>query len=131
MMYATFENQMLCKASSDRVPYFNKFCFNENEGQLGKVDEILGQINDFVRARQMFTIKLDEGISAESLEPGSRVLIGENYLFPLTRFTDPPPPRARGGRGGPRGRGMSRGGFSRGAPRGNFSRGRSFIRGRP
>lgn len=35
--------------SSLQIPYFNAPIFLENKTQIGKVDEILGQINSVVR----------------------------------------------------------------------------------
>lgn len=34
----------------EQIPYFNAPIFLENKTQIGKVDEILGQINTVVRA---------------------------------------------------------------------------------
>lgn len=71
------------------------------------------------------------------MKEGTEVFIGENFLLPLTRFTEPKPATrggargGRGGRGGPRGRGAGppRGGGMRGGPRG-APRGRGGFRAR-
>ena len=42
------EGEMVCKATIDKVPYFNAPVFLENKSLIGKVDEILGPINGYV-----------------------------------------------------------------------------------
>lgn len=44
----TCEDDLVCKATNEKVPYFNAPIFLENKQQIGKVDEIFGQIQDFV-----------------------------------------------------------------------------------
>ncbi|RTE74154.1 hypothetical protein BHE90_011415 [Fusarium euwallaceae] len=101
------EGEMVCESINPKVPHFNAQIFLENKTAVGKVDEVLGPINQV-----FFTIKPTEGIQATSFKEG-----------------DKPPPgapkvkRAGGGRGGPRGGG--RGGFGgRGGGRGGFGGGR-------
>lgn len=144
---------MVCSSSNPKIPYFNAPIYLENKSPIGKVDEILGPLNQV-----FFTVKPQEGIQANSFKQGDRVFIGGDKLLPLERFLPkpkPPPgaakvkkprgaggagrggrgaPRGRGfaprGRGGPPGRGGSRGGFG-GARGGGFSsRGRGAPRSR-
>ncbi|KAK9348591.1 Gar1-domain-containing protein [Lipomyces starkeyi] len=128
------EGEIMCLSINTKIPYFNAPIYLENKTAIGKVDEILGPINEV-----FFTIKPQEGIVATSFKPGDKFYIGPDKLLPLERFLPRPKgppgprqPRARGGRGGPvaaRGRGGFRGG--RGGPlrgsarggRGGFSRG--------
>ncbi|KAK2601664.1 H/ACA snoRNP pseudouridylase subunit [Conoideocrella luteorostrata] len=124
------EGEMFCRSSNVKIPYFNAPIFLENKTPIGKVDEVLGPINEVY-----FTIKPQEGIVATSFKSGDKVYIGGDKLLPLEKFIPKPkvpgekkPKRAggaRGGRGAPRGgpRGGGRGG--RGGPRGGggFSRG--------
>ncbi|RDA87968.1 hypothetical protein CP532_3458 [Ophiocordyceps camponoti-leonardi (nom. inval.)] len=134
------EGEMLCRSSNVKVPYFNAPIYLENKTPIGKVDEILGPINQVY-----FTVKPQEGIVATSFKAGDKVFIGGDRLLPLEKFLPKPkvvgekkvkkPGGGRGGRGAPRGGGfrggMSRGrggprgggGFSRGGGRGGFSRG--------
>lgn len=119
------EGEMLCASTNAaKVPYFNAPIYLQNKSSIGKVDEILGPINEVY-----FTIKPSEGVQATSFSKGDKVFIGGDKLLPLERFLPkpkgPPGPKApkkkRGaaGAGGPPGRG--RGGFrggGRGAPRG-------------
>lgn len=55
------EDDIVCKCTTDenKVPYFNAPVYLENKEQIGKVDEIFGQLRDFY-----FSVKLSkhEGI---------------------------------------------------------------------
>ncbi len=44
------EEEMICKSTHDKVPYFNAAVYLENKTQIGKVDEIFGPVNNVVRA---------------------------------------------------------------------------------
>src|ERR1700722_7111365 len=118
------EGDMLCLSTNTKIPYFNAPIYLENKTQIGKVDEILGAINQV-----MFTVKVGDGVVASSFKGKEKVWIGSDKLLPLDRFLPKPPApkvkkakgnraegtssRGRGGRGGFRG-GSSRGGFGRG-----------------
>ncbi|KAI1428941.1 Gar1/Naf1 RNA binding region-domain-containing protein [Xylaria sp. FL1777] len=138
------EGEMVCSSVSaqNKIPQFNAQIFLENKTSVGKVDEILGPINQVY-----FTIKPSEGIQAASFKPGDKFYIGAEKVLPFERFLPKPkpPPGApkvkkpsrgggRGGRGGPI-RGGGRGGFGggRGGPsrggRGGFGGGRGGPRG--
>ncbi|KAI5954533.1 GAR1 [Candida jiufengensis] len=141
------EGDIVCRSINVKIPYFNAPIYLENKTQVGKVDEILGPVNEVY-----FTIKPSEGVKAESFKDGDKFFIGPDKLLPLDRFlpkaapVGPKPkkkssgggsgPSSRGGRGGfGGGRGGSRGGFSsrggggRGGSRGGFSGGRGGGRG--
>ncbi|WZH46466.1 putative snoRNP protein [Fusarium acuminatum] len=120
------EGEMVCESSNPKVPHFNAQIFLENKTAVGKVDEVLGPINQV-----FFTIKPTEGIQATSFKEGDKFFIGSEKLLPLDKFLPKPKPppgapkpkRAGGGRGGARGGG--RGGFgARGGGRGGFGGGR-------
>ncbi|KAF2011700.1 Gar1-domain-containing protein [Aaosphaeria arxii CBS 175.79] len=111
------EGEMFCESINTKIPYFNAPIYLENKTPVGKVDEILGPLNQVY-----FTIKPQEGIQAGSFKSGDKFFIGGDKLLPLDRFLPKPKappgapkPKRAGGRGGPRGAG-GRGG--RGAPRG-------------
>ncbi|KAK7215609.1 hypothetical protein V2G26_003612 [Clonostachys chloroleuca] len=124
------EGEMVCESINPKVPHFNAQIYLENKTAVGKVDEVLGPINQVY-----FTIKPTEGIQATSFKEGDKFYIAGEKLLPLEKFLPkpkPPPgapkPKRAGGRGGPRGafgRGGPRGGGGRGGPggRGGFSRG--------
>lgn len=130
-MHAT-EGEMVCESTNTRVPQFNAQIFLENKTSVGRVDEILGPINQVY-----FTIKPTEGIQATSFKEGDKFFIDGAKTLPLDRFLPKPkappgapkPKRAGGARGGARGgrggRGAPRGGFGgRGGGRGGFGGGR-------
>ncbi|KAE8147202.1 Gar1/Naf1 RNA binding region-domain-containing protein [Aspergillus avenaceus] len=133
------EGEMVCESINPKIPYFNAPIYLENKTPIGKIDEVLGPINQVY-----FTIKPQEGIVATSFKPGDKVYIGGDKLLPLEKFLPKPKPppgaakpkraggagrgAARGGRGGPRGGG--RGGFGGGfGGRGGAPRGRGGPRG--
>ncbi|CUM62572.1 uncharacterized protein PRCAT00000124001 [Priceomyces carsonii] len=129
--FKSCEGDIVCRSINVKIPYFNAPIYLENKSQIGKVDEILGPINEV-----FFTIKPSEGVKAESFKDGDKFYIGPDKLLPLDRFLPKPkqygpkPKRksaggagGRGGRGGFSSRGGGRGGFSRGGGRGGFSRG--------
>lgn len=116
------EGELVCSSINPKIPYFNAPIYLENKTSIGKVDEILGPLNQV-----FFTIKPQDGIQATSFKAGDKFYIGGDKLLPLEKFLPRPKPppgaakvakRTRGGPGGARG---MRGGFSRGArgaPRG-------------
>ncbi|KLO07023.1 Gar1-domain-containing protein [Schizopora paradoxa] len=123
------EDEMLCSSlMPDKVPYFNAPIYLQNKSVIGKVDEILGPINEV-----FFSVKMGEGMVASSFKKGDKVYIGGDKLLPIERFLPKPKvagvqKRGRGGGrgGGDRGRGGGRG---RGAPGGRGGRGGGFSRG--
>lgn len=111
---------MVCESVNVKVPQFNAIMYLENKTSVGKIDEVLGPINNVY-----FTIKPSEGIQATSFKSGDQFYIDAMKLMPLDRFLPKPvipgaakvKKPARGGAGGRGGGG--RGGFGgRGAPRG-------------
>lgn len=42
-----------CKTEENKVPYFNAPVYLDNKEQIGKVDEIFGQLRDFVSFKKM------------------------------------------------------------------------------
>ncbi|CAN9514618.1 unnamed protein product [Ophioblennius macclurei] len=123
------EDDIVCKCTTDenKVPYFNAPVYLENKEQIGKVDEIFGQLRDFY-----FSVKLSENMKASSFNKLQKFYIDPMKLLPLQRFLPRPPgekgpPRGgRGGRGGGRGGGGRGGGFrgGRGGRGGGFGGGR-------
>ncbi|PRT55337.1 H/ACA ribonucleoprotein complex subunit 1 [Wickerhamiella sorbophila] len=117
------EGDIVCRSSNPKVPYFNAPIYLENKSLVGKVDEILGPINEV-----FFTIKPTDGIVATSFKSGDKFFIGSEKLLPLERFLPKPAapkvkkPRTGGGAGG-------RGGFGGRGGRGGFSSGRGSYGG--
>ena len=57
----------------------------ENKSSVGKVDEILGPINEVY-----FTVKMADGMVATSFTKGDKLYIGGDKLLPLERFLPKP-----------------------------------------
>ncbi|KAK4452106.1 Gar1-domain-containing protein [Podospora aff. communis PSN243] len=131
------EGEMVCESINPKIPHFNAPIYLENKTAIGKIDEVLGPINQVY-----FTIKPSEGIQATSFKFGDKFYISGEKLLPLEKFLPKPKPPpgaakvkkpsrggARGGRGGPGGfsrgggRGGGRGGFGGSRGGGGFSRG--------
>lgn len=125
------EGEMVCESINPKVPQFNAIMYLENKTSVGKIDEVLGPINQVY-----FTIKPSEGIQATSFKNGDKFYIASEKLLHMERFLPKPKPLPGapkvkkpsrggggfgGGRGAPRGRGGPRGGGGRGGPsRGGF-----------
>lgn len=85
------EDEMLCQSlMPDKVPYFNAPIYLQNKAVIGRVDEILGPINEVY-----FSIKMGEGMPASSFKAGQKVYIAGDKLLPIERFL--PKPKASGG----------------------------------
>ncbi|KAF2166209.1 hypothetical protein M409DRAFT_33968, partial [Zasmidium cellare ATCC 36951] len=83
-MHAT-EGEMVCESINTKIPYFNAPIYLENKTPIGKVDEILGPLNQV-----FFTIKPQEGIQATSFKNGDKFYIGGDKLLPLEKFLPKP-----------------------------------------
>ncbi|XP_046705405.1 H/ACA ribonucleoprotein complex subunit 1 [Silurus meridionalis] len=117
------EDEIVCKCVTEenKVPYFNAPVYLENKEQIGKVDEIFGQLRDFY-----FSVKLSENMKASSFKKLQKFYIDPAKLLPLQRFLPRPPGEKgppRGGRGGGGRGGGFRGGRG-GGGRGGFGGGR-------
>jgi len=85
------EDEMLCSSlMPDKVPYFNAPIYLQNKSVIGKVDEILGPINEV-----HFSVKMGEGMVAGSFKKGDKVYIAGDKLLPIERFL--PKPKVVGG----------------------------------
>ena len=90
------EGELVCESINPKIPYFNAPIYLENkvgefpavavdtltsvQTAIGKVDEILGPINQLY-----FTIKPQEGIVATSFKSGDKFYIGGDKLLPLEK----------------------------------------------
>jgi len=120
----TCEGEMVCKSTLDqKVPYFNAPIYLENISQIGKVDEILGAITNV-----MFTVKMEDNMSAESFSVGDKVYINPAKLLPMDRFL-PQPKSAIGKSAGKGGKGKGKGG-GKGKSKGGKGKGSSFGKGK-
>ena len=87
------EGEMVCKSINVKIPYFNAPIYLENKKQIGKVDEILGPLNEV-----FFTVKLDHGVVATSFEKNDKVYIGGDKLLPVERFLPKPASATKAGK---------------------------------
>lgn len=62
------QDELICKAEIENVPYFNAPIYLENKEQIGKVDEIFGNIKEY-----SISIKLGESMKAGSFKPQQKV----------------------------------------------------------
>ncbi|KAL5018687.1 hypothetical protein ScPMuIL_004409 [Solemya velum] len=119
------EDDLVCRCTNEKIPYFNAPLYLDNKEQVGKVDEIFGSIKE-----AYFSVKLSDNMKASSFSKDTKLFIDPYKLLPLQRFL----PQPRGGRvgkpGGRGGRGGGRGGFGgRGGGGRGFSGGRGGGRG--
>lgn len=63
----------------------------ENKSQIGKVDEIMGPINEVY-----FTVKMDAGMIATSFKADDKVYIAGDKLLPIERFLPKPKQLTKG-----------------------------------
>ncbi|KAL0117688.1 hypothetical protein PUN28_008830 [Cardiocondyla obscurior] len=119
----TVENDLVLKVDIEQVPFFNAPIYTENKQQIGKIDEIFGNIRDYY-----VSVKLSENVKAGSFQKDVQFYIDPAKLLPLQRFLPKPPgEKGRGGgpgrvmkRGGSRGGGFGRGGRGSGRGGGGF-----------
>nr|AXF50742.1 tRNA isopentenyl transferase [Inonotus obliquus] len=70
------EDEMFCSSSMpDKIPYFNAPIYLQNKSEIGKVDEILGPINEVY-----FSIKMGQGMVASSFKKGDKVYINADAV---------------------------------------------------
>lgn len=62
------QDDLVCKVTIQDVPYFNAPIFLENKEQIGKIDEIFGNLRDYY-----VTIKPGESIKASSFKSQQKV----------------------------------------------------------
>lgn len=80
------EDEMLCSSlMPDKVPHFNAPIYLQNKSVIGKVDEILGPINEVY-----FSVKMGDGMVASSFKKGDKVYISGEKLLPIERFLPRP-----------------------------------------
>lgn len=93
----TCQDDLVCKVEIEDVPFFNAPIYLENKEQVGKVDEIFGNVRDYY-----VSIRLGEDTQAGSFKKNQKLFIDPAKLLPLQRFLPKAPGsvQKRGGRGG-------------------------------
>lgn len=64
------EDDLVCKVEIEDVPYFNAPIYLENKEQVGKIDEIFGNLRDFY-----VSIKLGDNMKASSFQQQQKVCL--------------------------------------------------------
>ncbi|CAH8611951.1 unnamed protein product [Heterobilharzia americana] len=123
------QEDIVCKITSEKIPYSNAPVYLENKEEVGKIDEIFGPVKD-----AYFSIKLSDTIKNKSFKEGVKFFMDPAKFLTLDRVLNPNSSRGRGGRGRAGQRGDFRGGrggndSSRGRGRGDFRGGRGDSRG--
>ncbi|KAL0142310.1 Gar1/Naf1 RNA binding region-domain-containing protein [Mucor lusitanicus] len=132
------EGEMVCKLNNPKVPFFNAPIYLQDKTMIGKIDEILGPLNEI-----FFTVKMQDGQTANTFKKTTRFLpkpkvagkaskpTGLQGKVEKKQSTGFGGRGGRGGFGGGRARGGSRGGFGGGdrGGRGGFGGGRGGGRG--
>lgn len=87
------EGEMVCKLNNPKVPFFNAPIYLQDKTLIGKVDEILGPLNEI-----FFTVKMEGGMTATTFKPDDKVYIGLDKLLPMDRFLPKPKVAGKGKR---------------------------------
>lgn len=82
---------MVCKLNNPKVPFFNAPIYLQDKTLIGKIDEILGPLNE-----TYFTVKMQDGHNATSFKKDDKVYIGLDKLLPMERFIPKPKPAGKG-----------------------------------
>lgn len=69
------QDDLVVKVEIEDVPYFNAPIYLENKQQIGKIDEIFGNIRDYY-----VSVKLSDDIKVKFFEPNQKVSI-KTYNF--------------------------------------------------
>ncbi|CAL8075964.1 unnamed protein product [Calicophoron daubneyi] len=111
------QEDIVCKLTNEKVPYFNAPVYLQNKEEVGKIDEIFGPIKE-----AYFSVKLTDTLKSKSFKEGVKFYMDPFKFLTLDRVLNANSSRGRGGGRGGRG-GDSRGGRG-GGPRGGRGGGR-------
>lgn len=64
----TCQDDLICKVEIEDVPFFNAPIYLENKEQIGKIDEIFGNLRDY-----FVSIRLGENMKASSFKKNQKV----------------------------------------------------------
>lgn len=70
------QDDLVCKVTIEDVPYFNAPIFLENKEQVGKIDEIFGNLRDFY-----VSVKVSDNVKASSFKSQQKVSSFEMMFF--------------------------------------------------
>lgn len=63
------QDDLVLKVDIEQVPFFNAPIYTEDKHQIGKIDEIFGNIRDYY-----VSVKLSENIKASNFDKDAQVL---------------------------------------------------------
>ena len=66
----TVQDDLVAKVEIEDVPFFNAPIYLENKEQIGKIDEIFGNLRDYY-----VTIRLGEDVKANSFKKNQKVIL--------------------------------------------------------
>lgn len=75
----TVQDDLVAKVDIEQVPFFNAPIYTENKQQIGKIDEIFGNIRDYY-----VSIKLSENIKASSFQKDTQVFFFFFNIYEIT-----------------------------------------------
>lgn len=64
------QDDLVCKVEIEDVPFFNAPIYLENKEQIGKIDEIFGNLRDYY-----VSVRLGENMKAESFKKNQKVSV--------------------------------------------------------
>lgn len=70
------QDDLVVKVEIEDVPYFNAPIYLENKEQIGKIDEIFGNIRDYY-----VSVKLSDDVKVKSFKTQQKVNIHINFLI--------------------------------------------------
>lgn len=70
------QDELICKVELEDVPFFNAPIYLENKEQVGKIDEIFGNLRDY-----SVSIRLGDDMKAASFKKNQKVIFCLLYLY--------------------------------------------------
>jgi H/ACA ribonucleoprotein complex subunit 1 len=70
------QDDLVVKVEIEDVPYFNAPIYLENKEQIGKIDEIFGNIRDYYES-----VKLSDDVKVKSFKAQQKVNIHNSFLI--------------------------------------------------
>lgn len=78
-------DDLVVKSQIEDVPYFNAAVFNEDKKQIGKIDEIFGNMKEY-----WVSVKLCEDILKNSFSSQEKVFVNPTKLISFQKFLPQP-----------------------------------------
>lgn len=72
----TCQDDLICKVEIEDVPFFNAPIYLENKEQIGKIDEIFGNLRDY-----FVSIRLGENMKASGFKKNQKVKFNFRFVY--------------------------------------------------